>query len=205
MLVRRLGEVGLAIGGGAIICATLAAVAMATSWPVAALATVAMGMGFYMLHNTLQTNATQMAPERRGPRCRSSRRRCSSASRSASLSQGSSRRRSTPVSCCFAARRACWRSPSRSPGGGGTGARGHGFVLTVAPIIRVPCTLPGFVPSHALPSLLAGTALAFAYSDVVLVGGDDGAPAIPTLYELAAAKIDGAAPLPRRAFPACPA
>jgi len=25
-----------------------------------------MGMGFYMLHNTLQTNATQMAPERRG-------------------------------------------------------------------------------------------------------------------------------------------
>ncbi|MET0732644.1 MAG: MFS transporter [Casimicrobiaceae bacterium] len=66
VLVRRLGEVGLAIGGGAIICATLAAVAMATSWPVAALATVAMGMGFYMLHNTLQTNATQMAPERRG-------------------------------------------------------------------------------------------------------------------------------------------
>jgi predicted MFS family arabinose efflux permease len=25
-----------------------------------------MGLGFYMLHNTLQTNATQMAPERRG-------------------------------------------------------------------------------------------------------------------------------------------
>ena len=66
VLVRRLGEVGLAIGGGAIICATLVAVATASSWPVAALATVAMGMGFYMLHNTLQTNATQMAPERRG-------------------------------------------------------------------------------------------------------------------------------------------
>ena len=66
VLVRRLGEVGLAIGGGAIICATLVAVALATSWPVAALATVVMGMGFYMLHNTLQTNATQMAPERRG-------------------------------------------------------------------------------------------------------------------------------------------
>jgi predicted MFS family arabinose efflux permease len=25
-----------------------------------------MGLGFYMMHNTLQTNATQMAPERRG-------------------------------------------------------------------------------------------------------------------------------------------
>jgi predicted MFS family arabinose efflux permease len=66
VLVRRLGEVGLAIGGGAIISATLVAVAALTAWPVAALATVAMGMGFYMLHNTLQTNATQMAPERRG-------------------------------------------------------------------------------------------------------------------------------------------
>jgi len=53
-------------------------------------------------------------------------------------------------------------------------------------------TPDGFVPSHALPSLLAGTALAFAYSDVkMLVGGDDGAPAIPTLDELAAAGIDG--------------
>jgi predicted MFS family arabinose efflux permease len=30
------------------------------------LACFAMGLGFYMLHNTLQTNATQMAPERRG-------------------------------------------------------------------------------------------------------------------------------------------
>ena len=66
LLVRRLGEVGLAIGGGAIICATLVAVATLTAWPVAAIATIAMGMGFYMLHNTLQTNATQMAPERRG-------------------------------------------------------------------------------------------------------------------------------------------
>jgi predicted MFS family arabinose efflux permease len=26
-----------------------------------------MGLGFYMLHNTLQVNATQMAPQRRGP------------------------------------------------------------------------------------------------------------------------------------------
>jgi len=54
------------VGGGAIICATLLALAAGHAWPLAALATTAMGMGFYMLHNTLQTNATQMAPERRG-------------------------------------------------------------------------------------------------------------------------------------------
>jgi predicted MFS family arabinose efflux permease len=65
-LVRRLGEVGLAIVGGTVICATLIGVALLTSWPFAAFATIAMGMGYYMLHNTLQTNATQMAPERRG-------------------------------------------------------------------------------------------------------------------------------------------
>lgn len=38
-------------------------------WPAIGPATVATfvaGMGFYMLHNTLQLNATQMAPERRG-------------------------------------------------------------------------------------------------------------------------------------------
>ena len=37
------------------------------SWPWLAVPAIALiGLGFYMLHNTLQTNATQMAPERRG-------------------------------------------------------------------------------------------------------------------------------------------
>jgi predicted MFS family arabinose efflux permease len=65
-LVRRLGEVGLATAGGALICAMLIVVGTTTRWPLAALAVLAMGTGFYMLHNTLQTNATQMAPEKRG-------------------------------------------------------------------------------------------------------------------------------------------
>ena len=65
-LVQRLGEVGLAVVGGLLICVTLVAIATITAWPLATLATVVLGMGFYMLHNTLQTNATQMAPERRG-------------------------------------------------------------------------------------------------------------------------------------------
>ena len=53
-------------------------------------------------------------------------------------------------------------------------------------------TPDGFVPSHALPVLLPGTTLAFAYSDVkMLTGGDEAAPAIPTLDELAGAGVGG--------------
>ena len=53
-------------------------------------------------------------------------------------------------------------------------------------------TPTGFTPSHVLPALLPGTALAFAYSDAkLLVGGDEQTPAIPTLAELGAAGVDG--------------
>jgi predicted MFS family arabinose efflux permease len=46
----------------------LAYVTLATglAWWLAPAATTAIGLGFYMLHNTLQTNATQMTPEARG-------------------------------------------------------------------------------------------------------------------------------------------
>jgi predicted MFS family arabinose efflux permease len=39
---------------------------LATSGALAGVSCLVTGLGFYMLHNTLQTNATQMAPERRG-------------------------------------------------------------------------------------------------------------------------------------------
>ena len=65
-LVPRLGEVGLARGGGWVMLFAIAGVGLAPAVPVAVLACFALGLGFYMLHNTLQTNATQMAPERRG-------------------------------------------------------------------------------------------------------------------------------------------
>jgi predicted MFS family arabinose efflux permease len=39
---------------------------LAPTATLAAPAIVVLGLGFYMLHNTLQTNATQMAPEARG-------------------------------------------------------------------------------------------------------------------------------------------
>lgn len=64
--VRRLGERGLARWGGACIGVSLLTIAFAPVWWWATIACFVAGMGFYMLHNTLQINATQMAPERRG-------------------------------------------------------------------------------------------------------------------------------------------
>ncbi len=66
-LVRRFGEVGLIRWGGLLLTASYLAIAFAPNWAWAAPGAVGAGLGFYMLHNTLQVNATQMAPERRGP------------------------------------------------------------------------------------------------------------------------------------------
>jgi predicted MFS family arabinose efflux permease len=64
--VRRLGETGLAIGGTLLLSAGLALLAL-VPWPgFAPAGCLLAGFGFYMLHNTLQTNATQMSPTRRG-------------------------------------------------------------------------------------------------------------------------------------------
>jgi len=66
LLVQSLGQIGLAIGGGLILAAAYVTLGLAPAWWFAPLATTAIGLGFYMLHNTLQTNATQMTPEARG-------------------------------------------------------------------------------------------------------------------------------------------
>jgi predicted MFS family arabinose efflux permease len=65
-LLGRLGEVGLLRGGAFTLLAMMSLVALAPGVIVVAMACFAMGIGFYMLHSTLQTHATQMAPERRG-------------------------------------------------------------------------------------------------------------------------------------------
>jgi MFS transporter, YNFM family, putative membrane transport protein len=64
-LVRGLGERGLALYGGLAISAGYLAVAISPLLLVAP-AMVLLGLGIHMLHNTLQTNATQLAPEARG-------------------------------------------------------------------------------------------------------------------------------------------
>ena len=66
LFVFQLGQVRLAVIGGLILAAGYVLLAAAPAWWLAPLATVAIGLGFYMLHNTLQTNATQMTPQARG-------------------------------------------------------------------------------------------------------------------------------------------
>jgi predicted MFS family arabinose efflux permease len=66
LLVGRLGQTGLAAGGGALLAGAYVVLAFQPVAWIAPLATVSIGLGFYMLHNTLQTNATQMSPEARG-------------------------------------------------------------------------------------------------------------------------------------------
>jgi predicted MFS family arabinose efflux permease len=65
-LVPRLGERGLVLGGGILLAIgfTGLAVAPAAGWALPCL--VMLGSGLYMLHNTLQLHATQMAPDARG-------------------------------------------------------------------------------------------------------------------------------------------
>ncbi|MDM0085399.1 MFS transporter [Variovorax sp. J31P179] len=65
-LVQRMGEAGLARLGALLMAVAFATIAYATSWGWVAAACLVAGFGFYALHNTLQANATQMAPEARG-------------------------------------------------------------------------------------------------------------------------------------------
>ena len=65
-IVRRLGEVRLAIGGSVLLMAGCVLIALSKAPMLAATGCLVAGVGFYAFHNTLQTNATQMAPERRG-------------------------------------------------------------------------------------------------------------------------------------------
>jgi MFS transporter, YNFM family, putative membrane transport protein len=64
-LFTRFGEIGLASYGGAALGIAYLMLTVAPTWWVTPLAVTMIGLGFYMLHNTLQTNATQMAPDAR--------------------------------------------------------------------------------------------------------------------------------------------
>jgi predicted MFS family arabinose efflux permease len=64
--LAALGEQGLALTGATLIATGLLALAWAPAVAWAVLGCFCAGLGFYMLHNTLQVQATQMAPEARG-------------------------------------------------------------------------------------------------------------------------------------------
>lgn len=65
-LIRRLGEYGLARWGGWGLALALGVVGLSPWWALAPVAMLMGGFAFFMLHNTLQTHATQMAPQARG-------------------------------------------------------------------------------------------------------------------------------------------
>jgi MFS transporter, YNFM family, putative membrane transport protein len=66
LLVNRFGQAGLAQFGGVLLGLAYLTLAAGGSAALAPLAVTAIGLGFYALHNTLQTNATQMTPQARG-------------------------------------------------------------------------------------------------------------------------------------------
>jgi predicted MFS family arabinose efflux permease len=70
MVVRRLlvrwGQWGMMRGGGLLCGAAYAATVLPVPWPVVSLLFLVAGFGFYMLHNTMQTQGTELAPTARG-------------------------------------------------------------------------------------------------------------------------------------------
>jgi predicted MFS family arabinose efflux permease len=65
-LVARFGERGLSMMGGPLLGAAFVMLLPEQGWAWAGLSSMLAGFGFYLLHNTLQTNATQMSQESRG-------------------------------------------------------------------------------------------------------------------------------------------
>jgi predicted MFS family arabinose efflux permease len=66
VLIRRLGSDALAALGGALLGAAFAIVALGPRWQWSVPGCFLGGLGFYMLHNTLQTQATELFPPSRG-------------------------------------------------------------------------------------------------------------------------------------------
>lgn len=65
-MLNRLGQLNVIRIGAAIAGLSFATLALHVSWPVEALIFFVIGIGFYMIHNSLQTQATELAPANRG-------------------------------------------------------------------------------------------------------------------------------------------
>jgi predicted MFS family arabinose efflux permease len=65
-LIRRFGERGLALLGVAVLGLSVLVLAFTPHWWPTLPASLLAGFGFFMFHNTMQANATQMAPTARG-------------------------------------------------------------------------------------------------------------------------------------------
>ncbi len=65
-LLARFGQAGVIRIGGATAALALSGFALAPSLAVAAASGLLLGLGFYMIHNAIQTRATELAPQARG-------------------------------------------------------------------------------------------------------------------------------------------
>jgi predicted MFS family arabinose efflux permease len=65
-VVRALGQRGMVAIGGVVLALCLGIIPLVPAGLYAAGPVLVIGFGFYLMHNTLQTNATQMAPDQRG-------------------------------------------------------------------------------------------------------------------------------------------
>jgi predicted MFS family arabinose efflux permease len=65
-LVGRIGELGILLLGGTLLGVAFVSIGVMPSWQWFLPLVVLLGMGYYTMHGTLQTRATEMAPESRG-------------------------------------------------------------------------------------------------------------------------------------------
>jgi predicted MFS family arabinose efflux permease len=65
-LVTRIGELGVLILGGSLLGVGFVSIGLMPSWHWFIPAVVVVGMGYYTMHGTLQTRATELAPQARG-------------------------------------------------------------------------------------------------------------------------------------------
>jgi predicted MFS family arabinose efflux permease len=64
--IRALGERGLVAAGGVLGFAFFSLFVLMTDWSFAIACTIVLGIAFYLIHNTIQTRATEIAPDARG-------------------------------------------------------------------------------------------------------------------------------------------
>ena len=64
-LLRGLGERGLVVAGGVLGFIALTAIVLSDDWIYTVPCTISLGIAFYLVHNTVQTKATEVAPDAR--------------------------------------------------------------------------------------------------------------------------------------------
>jgi Arabinose efflux permease len=66
ILLKRMGMFNVMRGGGIVALLGFSVIALQPSWPVQFLGFLQIGLGFFMVHNAIQMQATELAPDARG-------------------------------------------------------------------------------------------------------------------------------------------